>query len=83
MPVTIPDEILETAQLKPEEILRELAVLLYAQERLSLAQAARLAQMGRVQFYHLLASRDIPLKFGSEDLDADLATLARLKLSSE
>jgi predicted HTH domain antitoxin len=81
MPVMIPDEILETTQMKPQEILRELAILLYTQERISLAQAAQLAQMGRVQFHHLLASRDIPINFGVEDLDSDLATLDRLDQS--
>lgn len=78
MPVMIPDEILETTQMKPQEILRELAILLYAQERISLAQAARLAEMGRIQFHYLLASRDIPINFGIEDLNSDLSMLERL-----
>ena len=81
MPVMIPDEILETTQMKPQEMLRELAVYLYTQERISLAQAARLAPMVRVQFHHLLARRDIPINFAEDELDSDLPTLKRLDLS--
>jgi predicted HTH domain antitoxin len=56
----------------------EIAVLLYQREELTLAQAARLAEMGRVQFQHLLASRGIPLNYDVSDFEQDLATLREL-----
>jgi predicted HTH domain antitoxin len=42
---------------------------------LTLAQAARLAKMGRIGFQHLLASRGIPLDYDVSDLEQDLKTL--------
>jgi predicted HTH domain antitoxin len=79
MALIIPDEILETTQMKPEELLQELAVALYMQERISLAQAARLAKLNRLQFQHLLASRDLVIHFDPDDLEADLETLKSVK----
>jgi len=78
MNVTIPDEILETARMTEEEIRQELAVLLFQKDRLTLAQASRLAGMDRLRFQHLLASRDIPVHYDVEDFEQDLATLRSL-----
>ena len=45
MPVTIPDEVLTAAHLTEPELRQELALTLFQQERLTLAQASR--QIGR------------------------------------
>lgn len=49
----------------------------------TLAQASRLAEMGRFQFQHLLASRDLLIHYGAEDFEQDLETLCDLGLLSE
>jgi len=74
----IPDELLQTAHMSEAEMLQEIAVLLYAKEKITLAQASRLAEMDRLQFQHLLASRRIPVNFGVSDFEQDLATLRSL-----
>lgn len=79
MNLVIPDEILETTQMKPEELLQEIAILLYSQERISLAQAARLAEMNRLQFQHLLASRDLTIHYDIADYEEDLKNLKSFK----
>ena len=81
MGVLIPDDILTAAGFSDSELKREVATLLYSQERLTLAQAARFAEMNRIQFQHLLASRDIPLHYGVEDFEDDLKTLRALQAS--
>jgi predicted HTH domain antitoxin len=74
----IPDELLQTAHMSEAEMLQEIAVLLYAKEKITLAQASRLAEMDRLQFQHLLASRCIPVNFGVSDFEQDLDTLRSL-----
>jgi predicted HTH domain antitoxin len=78
MPVTIPDEILAAAQLTKPELMRELALALYQQERLTLAQASRLAEISQRDFQLLLAGRHIPVHYGTEEFEQDLETLRQM-----
>ncbi len=75
MSVTISDEVLQSARLSEAELRQELAVLLFERERLTLAQAARLAGLDRLRFQHLLASRAIPVHYDVAEFEADLNTL--------
>lgn len=75
MPVTIPDEVLAAAHLSEPELKRELALTLFQQERLTLAQASRLAEMSQLPFQALLADRQIPIHYGIEEFREDLLTL--------
>ena len=75
----IPDSLLETAHMSESELRQEIAILLYQKERITLAQASRFAEMGRLPFQHLLASRGIPVHYGVEDFQQDLDTLHRLE----
>ncbi len=70
--LVIPRSVLESARLSTDELRREIAVLLYDRRRLTLAQAARLAEMDRFRFQHLLASRQIDLNYDEDDLGDDL-----------
>lgn len=74
----IPDEVLQAAHMTEAEMLQEIAVLLYTREKITLAQASRLAGLDRLQFQHLLASRHIPVNFGVRDFEQDLDTLRSL-----
>jgi predicted HTH domain antitoxin len=75
MSVVVPDDILRSARMTEEELRQEIAVLLFQKEKLTLAQASRLAGMSRLQFQHLLASREIPVHYDVADLEEDLKTL--------
>jgi predicted HTH domain antitoxin len=57
-----------------EEVRRELAIVLYQRQTVSLAKAAKLASLTRLQFQRLLASRQIPINYSEDDLDADRET---------
>jgi len=78
MPVTIPDEVLTAAHITEPELRQELALTLFQQERLTLAQASRLAEIGQLAFQALLAERRIPIHYGIEEFHEDLRTLRQM-----
>ena len=78
MGVVIPDEVLRAAAMSAEDMRREVAVMLFQQERLSLGQASDLAGMDRLSFQQLLASRGIPIHYDVGEFEADLETLRKL-----
>lgn len=78
MSVVIPDEILTITRMTEAEMRQEIAVMLFEREKLTLAQASRFAGMHRVAFQHLLASRQIPVHYGIEDLEQDIQTLREM-----
>ena len=78
MPVIVSDEILAAAQLTEAEALKELALTLFAQKRLTLVQAARMAGVGRLKFQEWMAERKIPIHYDVQDLEEDVRTLRKL-----
>jgi len=75
MPVTITDEVLSAAHISEPELKQELALALFQQERLTLAQASRLAEMSQGTFQAMLAERHIPIHYGVEEFRQDLRNL--------
>ena len=78
MSLTIPDEVLSAAHMTEPELKQELALTLFQQERLTLAQASRLAGLEQLAFQALLAEREIPMHYGIEEFHADLRTLRQM-----
>jgi len=78
MGVFIPDGILQATRMSEEELKRELAILLFQKEKLTLGQASRLAGMNLLQFQHLLASRQIPVHYDVAEFEEDLKALQEL-----
>jgi predicted HTH domain antitoxin len=77
MPVTISDEVLTAAHISELQLKQELALTLFQQERLTLAQASRLAEMSQLAFQALLAERQIPIHYGVDEFHEDLRSLGR------
>ena len=75
MSITISDDILGSSGLTEKEVRRELAMALFQVERLTLGQAAKLAGQTQLEFQQALASRRIPIHYGSQELDEDLRTV--------
>ncbi len=73
--LVISKEILEITQLTPEQLTLEIAAYLYAQKKLTIGQASRLAGLDLIAFQKELASRGINIHFSLEDVKKDLATL--------
>ena len=78
MSLTITDEVLYASRMTEAELQREVAVLLFQQEKITLARAASLAGMDQIRFQHLLASREIPIHYDVEDFESDIRTLREL-----
>lgn len=78
MGLVIPDEIVKATQMSEGELKREIAVHLFEKEKLTLGQAAHLADMNQLQFQHLLASREIPVHYDLDEFEDDLDTLKEL-----
>lgn len=76
--MVIDDKVLQQVGLSPDELQRELAVMLFQRERLTLGQASLLANMGQIEFQQLLASRQINMHYDVEEFEADLRTLRGL-----
>ena len=57
------------------ELLQEIAVMLFQKDKLTLGQASRMSGISQLQFHHLLASRQIPLHYDVDDFETDLTTL--------
>jgi predicted HTH domain antitoxin len=72
MSITLPDDPLASAGITEAELKAELAITLFQQERLTLGQAALLADVPQFAFQRLLADRRIPIHYGAEEMEDDL-----------
>jgi predicted HTH domain antitoxin len=75
MSIVVSDEILAATRMSETEMRTEIAIMLFEKEKLTLAQASRFAEMNRIAFQHLLASRQIPVHYGVEDFEQDIKNL--------
>jgi len=80
MKLEIEDELLEGVELSPKEARLDFAVGLFADRRITLGRAARIAQLSQTDFLQELGSRGISVHYGVEDFEADVRTLDALKL---
>ena len=73
----IPDSVTQALRVPEErieqELLRELAVSLYARGFLSFGKGRELAGVGKYEFGQLLAARGVSRHYGREELEDDLA----------
>lgn len=74
----IPQDVLDAAQMNTQDVRRELALALYAQQRVSLGKARELAGLTLWEFRQWLATRRIEAHYDSDDLQDDLAALRAL-----
>lgn len=78
MGVLITDDILQSAKLTEDELKQEIAILLFQRDKLTLEQSSRFAGMSRLQFQHLIASRQIPVHYDIAEFEDDLKTLKKM-----
>ena len=78
MSLLIPDDILRAANMSAGELRREIALLLFQQDKLTLGQASEFAGISQLEFQRLLASRHIPVHYDVQEFTDDLDTLRRL-----
>ena len=78
MGLTFSEDLLLATGMTERELRVEVAVMLFAKDKLTMEQAAGLSGMPRLNFQHLLASRDICIHYDVEDFEDDLRTLREL-----
>jgi predicted HTH domain antitoxin len=78
MSILISDDVLTATRMTEAEMKQEIAVLLFQKEKFTLAQASRFAEMNRVAFQHLLASRKIAVHYDVEDFEQDIKSLREM-----
>lgn len=75
MSLNISDEVLNSSGMTGSELLVEIAVMLFLQERVSLGKASKIAEMNYVEFQELLAQRNISMHYDVEEFEEDIKTL--------
>jgi len=75
--IDLPDDITQNSTLSQADWLREIAIALFRQERITLGTASHIAGMHQIEFQRLIASRGICIHYDVEDLEQDLANLRR------
>lgn len=75
MSLVIADEILKASGLSESELLLEIVIMLFDQEKLTLGKASRLVGQDQIQFQRLLASRRIPVHYDVAEFRSDIKSL--------
>lgn len=75
MVITIPNAVLKSSGLTEDQVKLGIAISLFQMEILTLAQAAKLCGLHRMQFQQELAKRKIAVHYGMDELEEDMKTL--------
>jgi predicted HTH domain antitoxin len=75
MQLTIPDELVKASGLSETELLQELILVLFQQEKISLPKASKLLNMNQIQFQRLLTERKICIHYDVAELHEDIEHL--------
>jgi predicted HTH domain antitoxin len=72
MQITLPDELVENLGLTPENARLDLAIGLYAEHRITLGHAAKIAGLVQSAFMKKLGALRIPMHYDLTELEEDL-----------
>ena len=78
MNLTLNEHALQGTDLKDNELRLELAIALYQNQRLTLGQASRLAELPRMAFQRELGLRGEVMNYDEEEFLKDMATINTL-----
>lgn len=73
--LNLPDSLSRTESFNQDDWLREIALALFQQERVSLSRASKIAGIDLMDFQKLLASRGISIHYDVEDFEQDVQRL--------
>lgn len=77
--IEIPDEVIHTTRMTPEEMKQELALILFQQGKLSFGKAREMTSMTIWDFQLLLGQRKIAVHYDIQDYLADQQAIDALK----
>ncbi|GGA58236.1 UPF0175 family protein [Okeania sp. KiyG1] len=75
MSMIISDEIIKASGMSEDELLLEIVLLLFQQEKISLGKAAELLNISQVRFQRLIADRGICIHYDVPELQEDIQHL--------
>ena len=75
MSLVISDNVLSASGLEAEELLLEVIVMLFQQDKLSLGKAAELLDMPQIRFQRLISARGICVHYDVAEFQEDIAQL--------
>lgn len=75
MSLVLTDEIVKASGLSEPELLLEIVLMLFRQDKISLGKASELMGIHRMQFQQLLADRGICVHYDVAEFQEDLRTL--------
>lgn len=75
MNLTIPDELVKASGLSETELLQELILVLFQQDKLSLGKASELLGMSQIRFQQLLGERKICVHYDVAEFQEDVEHL--------
>jgi len=73
--LNLPENLSQTETFNQSDWLREIAIVLFQQERISLSRASKIAEMEIMNFQRLLADRGICVHYDVEELEQDVQHL--------
>ncbi|MBF2088198.1 MAG: UPF0175 family protein [Synechococcales cyanobacterium K44_A2020_017] len=73
--LNLPDSLSQTETFNQSDWLREIAIALFQQERISLGRASKIAEMEVMDFQQLLSDRGICVYYDVEDFEQDVQHL--------
>ncbi|MGA1622614.1 MAG: UPF0175 family protein [Synechocystis sp.] len=77
MSLLISDEIVKASGLTEFDLLLEIMILLFQQDKISLGKASELLGISQIRFQRLLAERDICVHYDVAEFQEDLQHLQR------
>lgn len=75
MSLVISEEIVKASGLSEEQLLQELILFLFQQDKISLGKAAELLNLSQIGFQKLIAERGINIHYDVEEWQADIQHL--------
>ena len=78
MSILITDTILQQANMSEHEFRLEIALMLFQKEVFTLGQASTFVEVAQFAFQQEMARREIPMHYGEEEFEEDLARLKDL-----
>ncbi|MEB3885785.1 UPF0175 family protein [Lyngbya sp. CCY1209] len=75
MSLVISDELVKASGLSEKELLTELVLLLFQQDKIGLGKASELLDISQVRFQKLMGDRGINIHYDVEELQEDIRNM--------
>ena len=78
MSLVIADDLIQASSLSEQELLLEIVLMLFYQDKISLGKASEIMGLHRSQFQQLLADRNLYIHYDVAEFQEDLKTLQEM-----